>query len=66
MQYWQNLVRLLVAAGDLNEAQDKLELFRSANTYSGNESIYLTLQGSIDDARKQQTTSARLEPPSGS
>jgi hypothetical protein len=62
MQYWLNLVHLLIAAGDLNEAQDKLELFRSANTYSGNESIYLTLQGSIDDARKQQTTSARLTP----
>jgi len=64
--YWLNLVRFLVAAGDLNEAQDKLELFRSANTYGGNETIYQMLQGSITDARKQQTTSARFEPPSGS
>jgi hypothetical protein len=62
MQHWQNLIRLLVAAGDLHEAQDKLELFRSANTYSGNEAIYQMLQDSINDARKQQTTSARLGP----
>jgi hypothetical protein len=52
--------------GELNEAQHQLELFRTANTYGGNESIYQSLQGSIDDARKQQTTSALLEPPSGS
>jgi len=65
-QYWQNLVRLLVAAGDLNEAQDKLELFRSANTYGGNEAIYQMLQDSINSARQQQNTSARLAPASGS
>ena len=62
MHHWQNLIHLLVAAGDLDEAQDKLELFRSANTYGGNEVIYQMLQDSIDDARKQQNTSARLEP----
>ena len=65
-QYRQNLVNMLIVMGEINEAQHQLELFRTANTYGGNESIYQTLQGSIDDARKQQTTSARLEPPSGS
>jgi hypothetical protein len=64
--YWQNLVRLLIAAGDLDEAQDKLELFRSANTHGGNEAIYQMLQDSIDAVRRQQTTSAGLEPQSGS
>jgi len=62
MHHWQNLIHLLVAAGDLLEAQDKLELFRAANTHGGNETIYQVLQDSIDDARKQQITSARLEP----
>ena len=51
--------------GDLNEAQHQLELFRAANTYGGNEVIYQMLQDSIDDARKQQTTSARLDLPGG-
>ena len=64
--YRQNLINLLIAMGELNEAEHQLELFRTANTYGGNESIYQALQGSIDDARKQQTTSARLKPPSGS
>ena len=62
----QNLINLLIAMGELNEAEHQLELFRTANTYGGNESIYQTLQDSIDDARKQQTTPVRFEPPSGS
>jgi hypothetical protein len=66
MQYWQNLIRLLIAAGDFNEAQDKLELFKSTNTYGGNETIYQMLQDSIDSARQQQDTSARLLLPAGS
>jgi len=65
-QYRQNLVNMLVVMGKLNEAQQQLGLFRTANTYGGNESIYKTLQDSIDDAHKQQTTSAKLAPPSGS
>ena len=59
--YWQNLINLLIAAGDLDEAQDKLELFRSANTYAGNEGIYQTLQNSIKDKHLQQTTSAKFD-----
>ena len=62
MQHWQKLIRLLVAAGDLAEAQDKLEMFKLANTYGGNEVFYQMLQDSIDDAHKQQSTSARLDP----
>ena len=61
-QYRQNLVNMLIVMGDLNEAQHQLELFRTANTYGGNEVTYQMLQDSIDDARKQQITSARLEP----
>jgi hypothetical protein len=60
-QYWRNLINLLIAAGDLDEAQDKLDLFKSANTYGGNKVIYKTLQKSIDDKRLQQTTSAKLD-----
>jgi thioredoxin-like negative regulator of GroEL len=62
MHYWQNLIRLLIAAGDLAEAEQKLELFRTTNTHGGNEAIYQVLQNSIDDARKQQAVSARLDP----
>ena len=64
-QYRKNLVNMLIVMGELNEAQHQLELFRTANTYGGNEAIYQMLQGSINEARKQQTSSARLEPPSG-
>ena len=64
--YRINLINMLITMGVLNEAQHQLELFRTANTYDGNKSIYQSLQGSIDDARNQQTTSARLEPPAGS
>ena len=64
-EYRQNLINLLIVMGELNEAEHQLALFRTANTYSGNEAIYKMLQGSIDEARKQQTTSARLEPPPG-
>ena len=60
-QYWQNLIQLLVAAGDTDEAQDKLELFKSANTHAGNEIIYQMLQDSIDDKRIQQGTTTSLE-----
>jgi hypothetical protein len=60
-QYRQNLINLLIVMGELNEAEHQLALFRTANTYGGNEVIYQLLQDSIDDARKQQTTSARLE-----
>ena len=60
-QYWRNLINLLIAAGDLDEAQDKLDLFKSANTYGGNKVIYKTLQKSIDDKRLQQITSAKLD-----
>jgi hypothetical protein len=64
--YRQNLINLLIAMGEFNEAEHQLELFRTDNTYGGNESIYQKLQGSIDDARKQQITAAKLEPPAGS
>jgi len=64
-QYRQNLINLLIVMGELNEAEHQLALFRTANTHGGNEAIYQMLQDSIDKARKQQTTSARLEPPSG-
>ncbi len=49
--------------GELNEAEHQLDLFRTANTYGGNEAIYQMLQDSIDEARKQQNTSARLDSP---
>jgi hypothetical protein len=60
-QYWKNLISLLIAVGDLDEAQDKLELFRSANTYGGNEVTYQALQKSIDDKHQQQATSVKLD-----
>ena len=60
-QYWQNLIQLLVAVGDIDEAQDKLESFKTANTHSGNEIIYQMLQDSIDDKRIQQSTTTSLE-----
>jgi len=55
-QYWRNLINLLIAAGDPDEAQNKLDLFKSANTYGGNEVIYQALQNSIDTKRAQQST----------
>ena len=64
-QYRKNLINLLIVMGELNEAEHQLGLFRTANTYGGNEAIYQMLQGAIDEARKQQTTSARLESPPG-
>jgi hypothetical protein len=64
-QYRKNLINLLIVMGDLNEAEHQLALFRTANTYGGNEAIYKMLQGSIDEARKQQTTSASLGPQPG-
>ena len=64
--YRLNLINLLIAMGEFSEAERQLALFRAANTHGGNEFIYQTLQGSIDNARKQQNTSARLDPPAGS
>mgnify|MGYP001547137282 CR=1 FL=1 len=65
-QYRKNLINLLIVMGEFDEAEHQLELFRTSNTYGGNEAIYKMLQGAIDEARQQQTTSARLESPAGS
>lgn len=60
-QYWQNLISLLVAAGDPDEAQDKLELLKSTETHGGNDALYKSLQDSIDAARLQLATPVNPE-----
>ena len=64
-QYRKNLINLLIVMGELDEAEHQLGLFRTANTYGGNEAIYQMLQGSIEEAREQQITSASLGHQSG-
>ena len=60
-QYRQNLINMLIVTGAFDEAENQLELFRTANTHSGNEAIYLMLENSITEARQQQSASAKLD-----
>lgn len=62
-QRWINLINLLIVMERYNDAERKLELFRTSNTYGGNDDIYRELQSSIDEARKVHQPSAVLENP---
>lgn len=64
--YWLNLINFLIAAGDLDEAQDKLELFKTENTHGGNDAMYQELQDLINSAHQQKTTPASIPSPPGS
>ena len=62
-RYWDNLIRLLIVMQRPDEAEEKLRLFMTANTYGGNETDYRRLQESIDALRKKQSTSAQITTP---
>jgi len=64
--YWLNLINFLIAAGDLDEAQDKLELFKTENTHGGNDAMYQRLQDLINSAHQQKTTPASTPSKPGS
>jgi tetratricopeptide (TPR) repeat protein len=65
-QYWENLVNLLIAMGEYNDAQQQLELLKTKNTYGGNDALYNMLQGEINTARKNHAASALDEDPESS
>ena len=57
-QYWENLINLLIAMGEYDDAQQQLEILKTKNTYGGNDALYHMLQGEIDTARNKQTASS--------
>ena len=65
-QYWENLVNLLIAMGEYNDAQQQLELLKTKNTYGGNDALYDMLQGEINAARKSSAASTPHESPESS
>jgi tetratricopeptide (TPR) repeat protein len=65
-QYRENLVNLLVAMGEYNDAQQQLELLKTKNTYGGNDALYNMLQNEINAARKSRAASTLHESPESS
>jgi len=57
-QYWINLIDLLIAMNRLDDAEQKLSLFKTSKTRPGNTIDYLKLQQAIDDKRNANASSA--------
>lgn len=57
-QRWINLIKLLTVMGELEEAEQRLDLFRANNTYGGNEEDYRRLSDAIETRRRELSSRA--------
>jgi hypothetical protein len=60
-QRWINLIKLLTVMGEVDEAEQKLGLFRANTTYGGNQEDYRRLLEAIETRRREISSQARLE-----
>ena len=57
-QYWINLIKVLVAMKDTEEAEQQLELFRAADVDGATQRDFNRLAGMIEDARTELSGNA--------
>jgi tetratricopeptide (TPR) repeat protein len=57
-QYWINLIKLLIVVQEYEAAEDWLERFQGANTYSGTERDFIKMRRAIDEARSGRIRAA--------
>jgi hypothetical protein len=60
-QRWKNLINLLIVMQRFDDAQRRLDQFRTADIYGSNERDYRVLQEDINRVRQQYLSQARLE-----